>query len=105
METIIIIMVLCFLLLCLFSIIGLFLFDHIRFIWSPSHDSHDPKFSYKEYKALNGKLKDGYPTICDEYVRLGCIDYFKVYREDKKEREAQTRTEIFKKFEQRNNNE
>lgn len=93
-ETVILSIVFGFLFLCLFAVIGSFLFDDIRFIWSPFQDRDDPKFSYKEYKALDGKLKGRYPTICGKYVRLSPIDYFKVYQEEKRNNQLQARAAI-----------
>ena len=95
MTEIIIAVLLGFLLLSLFAFIGLLVFEDIAFIWSPFHDSRDPKFSYKEYKALGGKLdEDRYPTICGKYVRLSLIDYYRAYHEEKRNNQLRARAKI-----------
>lgn len=94
-ETVIIAVLLGFLLLTLFALLGLLIFDDITFIWSPFHDSRDPKFSYGEYKALGGKLDENrYPTICGKYVRLNMIDYYKAYYEEKRNNQLRARAKI-----------
>lgn len=94
-ESVIVGILLGFMCLGLFGLIGLLIFDNITLIWSPFHDSRDPKFSYEEYKALGGKLDESrYPTICGKYVRLNMIDYYKAYHEEKRNDQLQARAEI-----------
>lgn len=94
--------ILIFLLLSLFAVMGLFLFDEIRTIWSPFHDGNDPKFSYEEYRTLGGKLDESrYPTICGKYVRLNLIDYFRVYHEEKRNNRLQARAKIIEEATQK----
>ena len=94
-ESVIVGILLGFMCLGLFALIGLLVFDDVTFIWSPFHDSRDPKFSYEEYKTLGGKLDEfRYPTICGKYVRLNIIDYYKAYHEEKRNSQLQARTEI-----------
>ena len=94
-ESVIVGIIFGFICLGLFALIGLLIFDDITFIWSPFHDSCDPKFSYREYKTLGGKLnEDRYPTICGKYVRLSLIDYYRAYHEEKRNNQLQARAEI-----------
>lgn len=94
-ESVIVGILLSFMCLGLFALIGLLIFDDITFIWSHFHDSRDPKFSYREYKTLGGKLEENrYPTICGKYVRLNMIDYYRAYHEEKRNKQLQARAEI-----------
>lgn len=103
MVDVIIAVLIGFLLLSLFALIGLLVFEDITFIWSPFHDSCDPKFSYGEYKALGGKLnEDRYPTICGKYVRLSLIDYYRAYHEEKRNNQLRARAKIIEEATKRN---
>ena len=94
-ESVIVGIVLGFLLLYLFALIGLLIFDDIAFIWPPFHDSDNPKFSYKEFKTLGGEIDNyGYPTICGKYVRLNIIDYYRVEHEEKRNNQLRARAKI-----------
>lgn len=94
-ESVIVGILVGFMCLGLFAFIGLLVFEDITFIWSPFHDSCDPKFSYGEYKDLGGKLnEDRYPTICGKYVRLSLIDYYRAYHEEKRNNQLRARAKI-----------